>query len=76
MSANQEETVTQSITLLTVEPGGENEPGVYWSFDTEDDPNAAYQGPYASEDAAINSAKTAIEAAYKMAVEQLIGAAV
>lgn len=76
MSDSQEGTVTQTITLLTVDPGGENEPGIYWSFDTEDDPNAAYDGPYPDEAAAITAAQKAIEAAYEMAARQILGALV
>lgn len=73
MSAEETTNVTQTVTLLTVEPGGENGPGVYWSFDQDDNPEALFDGPYESEELAVAAAQAAIKAAYEAALKQFIG---
>ena len=66
---------TQEITLITIEPGGENAPGIYWGFsgdDTEGE-SVRYYGPFETEAAAIEAAQAAIKKIYETLLKQMLG---
>jgi hypothetical protein len=74
MSDNNEDeaTVTSEITFMTVEPGGANAPGIYWTFDDEGE-NTVWAGPFETEELALENAQHALAAAYVAAANQLFG---
>lgn len=70
---SEEPTTSMSITMVKVEPGGEQEPGIYWTFDEETTPETLWAGPFPDEESAVKAAQEAIQAAYAAAVETLFG---
>jgi hypothetical protein len=67
-----DELVSVEVVMMTIEPGGEDAPGIYWTMDdTVERP--VWVGPFPDEETASANASEAMTAAYLAAIEQLFG---
>lgn len=68
MSEESEDKTSVDVHLVEVQPGGRDEPGIYWSLDKE-----LYKGPFPDQDAALEDAAQTMRAAYESILTQFLG---